>query len=108
MPLGLDKNTWPLAFNVPKICDGLDPSTLFNATELDDGWTKLTVLPLPIEKLSHVIEVAFVDWFIVITSDDCVITAEPDTTEPPVGSTSANTGNTNMPSKGNARLKFCL
>ena len=37
MPLGLDKNTWPLAFNVPKICDGFDPRTLFNATELDDG-----------------------------------------------------------------------
>ena len=37
IPLGLTKKTCPLAFNVPKIFEGLEPRTLFRATELDDG-----------------------------------------------------------------------
>ena len=53
---------------------------------------KLTVLPLPIEKLSQVIVAEDVDWLIVITSDVLLIEAEPDTTEPSTGKESAIVG----------------
>ena len=43
-PLGLTRNTWPLARSAPWITDTSAPSTLFNATELAEGWLNTTVL----------------------------------------------------------------
>ena len=39
MPLGLTRNTLPLAERLPKIADGSGPSTRLSATELLLGWT---------------------------------------------------------------------
>nr|VFJ50758.1 MAG: hypothetical protein BECKDK2373C_GA0170839_10303 [Candidatus Kentron sp. DK] len=50
-PLGLTTNTWPLALSDPRMTDPSEPRTRFRATELAEGWWKVTLLLAPIEKV---------------------------------------------------------
>src|SRR5678815_3689766 len=85
-PLGLVRNTWPLAVRRPKISDGLFPSTRLRATADELGWLKLTHALEPIEKLCQ-FRIAFCDvWSIcsLLVLDEML--ALPAATLPPVGS----------------------
>jgi len=50
-PLGLSKNTWPLACSAPSITELSFPTTRFNVIALALGWLKSTVALLPTLKL---------------------------------------------------------
>ena len=51
IPAGLTRKTRPLAVMLPRISEGLPPTTRFKADAVDDGCTKRTLLPAPMEKL---------------------------------------------------------
>ena len=85
MPLGLTRNTWPLAVRVPRIAEGSAPSTRLSATELLLGWTKLTLLPCAMLKESQLIATAWLVWVTVTVFGACEIVAAPAETVPPVG-----------------------
>ena len=77
-PLGLLRNTWPLAVMRPKISDGLLPSTRLTVIEEALGWLKFTHAPEPIEKLAQLIVPLSVLWVICsLLSPCCVIEPEP-------------------------------
>ena len=92
MPFALTRNTFPFADRLPRITEGSVPSTRFSATELLVGWSKTTLLPLPIEKDCQLIAARSL---VCVTVSDLVpvaMLAWPATTSPPVGSVCASTG----------------
>ena len=76
---------WPLAPILPAICDGLEPTTRFSVTALDDGWLNCTLCWLPTLKPCQLIAPRWVDWLIVVWLAVLLIEALPPTTTPPVG-----------------------
>ena len=88
-PDGLIRKTRPFAFSAPCICDIFPFGTVFKAIDLEEGWTKLTVLLAPIENSSHKRDTRSLLWK---TSTQCVcrvITAWPPVTDPPCGKSAA-------------------
>lgn len=69
-PLGLTKKTWPLALSAPCIREGSLPTTRLSATELADGWTKLTVFPWPIlNDCQLVMSLSEFCWMLSVVAD---------------------------------------
>ncbi len=60
-PLGLTRNTLPLAERLPRMTEGSAPVTRLSATALALGWTKTTLLPSPIEKFC---QLSAADWLV--------------------------------------------
>lgn len=84
-PWGLIKNTWPLAFRWPRICEPSLPVTRLSATDDAPGWRKLTWAFLPILNVSHVAIRRSLPWFTVRTLPLLVMVPLPATTWPLVG-----------------------
>jgi hypothetical protein len=70
----------PLPLRLPRITDGSEPITRFNATELLPGWTKTTDSPAPMPKLSQLMIRLPVDWVIVVTAPVLEMLPTPATT----------------------------
>ena len=84
-PLGLVKNTWPLALMRPKIWLGLASSTRFKVTLLAEGWLKLTCACAPTLKVCQSIAARDVLCVMFITAALWTIVTVLATTCPPVG-----------------------
>ena len=84
-PLELSKNTCPLAFIAPAMTDCSVPITRFKITEDALGCTKLTVAPLPTEKLCQLTAARWLLWLTVRVLAVLLILAAPAVTWPPVG-----------------------
>src|SRR4051812_40037220 len=86
-PLGLTRNTWPLAVRRPRISEPPDELvTRFSTTEEELGCAKLTLAPDPILKLDQLMIACWVPWFTPMREPDWVIVALPAATCPPLGS----------------------
>ena len=84
-PLGLSKNTWPLAFSRPMIWEALLSSTWLMATEDWLGWLKLTVASWPMLKVFQLLLRVWLFWLMLSVSLVWVKLAEPEFTWAPVG-----------------------
>ena len=85
-PLGLTRNTCPLAERRPKISEGLLPRTRLSAMAEALGCAKLTASVLPIEKLCQLRMAFWVAWLICrLEAVGCEMVAWPAATSPPVG-----------------------
>ncbi|MOA16197.1 hypothetical protein D3C78_1363960 [compost metagenome] len=89
MPLGLTRNTLPLADRLPRMLDGSPPTTRLSATALALGWTKRTASPAPMLKLCQLIAAFWLPCTMVVLPAAEEMLAEPAVTTPPVGSASA-------------------
>ncbi len=85
MPLGLTRNTLPLADRLPKIADGSGPVTRFRATELLFGWANRTDSLGAMLKLCQLITAFWLVWLTVSARPPPERLAEPAATWPPVG-----------------------
>jgi hypothetical protein len=85
-PLGLDKNTWPLALMRPKIWLAWVSSTRLRVTALAEGWTKLTWAWAPTLKLFQFSTARLLDWLMLRLLPLWPMLAVPATTLPPWGS----------------------
>ena len=85
MPLGLTKNTLPLAVKLPRMLEGLAPTTRLSATELLLGCTNWTDSPALMPKLCQLMMALDVDCVITILPGAPPIVAEPAATTPPAG-----------------------
>ena len=85
-PLGLSRNTWPLALMAPWITETSEPNTRLSATALAPGCTKFTVLPAPTEKLCQSTAILPVFCVIVMVEPLCPMAPLPATILPLVGS----------------------
>ncbi len=85
MPFGLTRNTLPLADRLPKIPEGLGPSTRLSATELLLGWMNWTASPAAMPKLCQLIAVFWVVCVMVVLTPLVAMPAPPAATTPPAG-----------------------
>src|SRR5215510_13553025 len=86
-PLGLTRNTWPLAVIRPRISEPPDELvTRFSTTEEELGCAKLTLALDPMLKLDQLMIAFGVAWFTSMRAPDWLIAAAPAATCPPVGS----------------------
>ena len=85
MPLGLTRNTLPLAVRLPSMFEGSDPMTRFSATELLPGCTNWTDSPARTPKLCQLIATLGVVWVIVMFPGVPPMVALPAETTPPTG-----------------------
>jgi hypothetical protein len=88
------RKTSPFALSWPSSVEGSEPMTLLRIAEAAEGWRKVVIWPVPIEKLSQSMIARFDPW--VITVDAPVglpIVAVPAVTVPPVGFADTSTGN---------------
>src|SRR5688572_1554745 len=92
IPFGLIRKILPLAVRSPRISDGSAPSTRLSATELELGWTKTTLLSLPIENVCQLIAACWLDWVMVTVWPLLEMVALPAVTVPPVGALCAWAG----------------
>jgi hypothetical protein len=84
-PLGLTKNTWPVALMRPMIWLASPPTTRLSVTEEADGWTKLTLASEPTLKLFQSMAARLLLWFTVSVLLLLLIDALPPTSLPPAG-----------------------
>ena len=92
-PLGLTRNTRPLAVRLPAISEAPCPVTRLSMDEEAEGWRTSTLPPAPIEKPSQFTIAASVPCRIAIRPVAGVATStEPWTTLGPVGSSWAAPG----------------
>src|SRR6185312_54066 len=86
MPLGLIRNTWPLARMLPKMLEGLLPMTRFSTTEELLGWLNWTYSLPPTENCCQLMEARWVFWLMTTPLLPAVpMVADPATTCPPFG-----------------------
>ena len=85
MPLGLTRNTLPLAERLPRMLDGSEPTTRLSATELLLGCTNCTDSPALIPKLCQLMATFDVVWVMVIFPEVPPMLAAPAATTPPTG-----------------------
>src|SRR5579872_1121864 len=86
MPLGLIRNTWPLAVRVPKIWLGFWSKMRLRAAEDCDGCRNCTVWLAPMLKLDQLMISWFDCWLIcVLFAFGAVMVPRPPTTCPPWG-----------------------
>lgn len=84
-PLGLSRNSWPLAFTAPWMTETSAPRTRFSATAVLEGCTKFTVAPWPTEKVCQSTARRELDWLTVRVLPDWLRLPVPAATRPPVG-----------------------
>src|SRR6185312_4225884 len=93
MPLGLIRNTWPLALISPKMLEGLLPMTRFSTTEELLGWLNCTYSFEPMENCCQLMEARWELWLTMTPLLPAVpMVAEPAATCPPLGLARASTG----------------
>src|SRR3954470_9022147 len=85
MPLGLTRNTRPLAERLPKIADGSAPSTRLSATELLVGCLNCTDSPAAMPKPCQLMVVFALPCVMVVVLPLVVMVAVPAATTPPDG-----------------------
>ncbi len=88
-PLGLTRNTRPLAFRLPRIFDGSEPTTRLSVTALTLGCLKLTVSPAPMLKPCQLMAAFWLPCVIVVTPGALAMLDCPAETTPPVGAACA-------------------
>ncbi len=86
MPLGLTRNTLPLDDRLPRMLDGLAPTTRFSATELLPGCTNCTDSPAWMPKLCQLMATLGVVWVMTMAPGVPPMLALPAETTPPAGS----------------------
>ena len=88
MPLGLMRNTWPLASSWPARVEAAEPLTRFSTAEPLPGCTNVTVPPCPMEKFCQSRTARALVWVMVrLLPELAPIVADPALTTPPFGST---------------------
>src|SRR5580704_8304072 len=86
MPLGLIRNTWPLALISPKMLEGLLPVTRFRITEELLGWLNCTYSLAPMENCCQLMAARCELWLTMTPLLPALpMVAVPATTCPPVG-----------------------
>ena len=86
MPLGLTRNTRPLAEMLPRISEGMPPTTRFNTVDEAEGWLNTTYSLLPTENCCQLIAAECELWLITsVPAFGALIVAWPATTWPPAG-----------------------
>ncbi len=81
----MTRKTLPLAVRLPRITDGSEPITRFNATEVLPGCRNCTDSPEPMLKLSQLMIRLAVACVIVVVVPELVMLPTPETTTPPSG-----------------------
>jgi len=85
MPLGLSRNTLPLAVRLPRMLEGSGPSTRLRAIELLSGCTNWTASVAPMLKLCQLIATFWLVWVMVVLPAELLMAAPPSVTTPPTG-----------------------
>src|SRR6185369_1291539 len=90
MPLGLTRNTWPLADRLPRMDEASPPVTRLSTTDELEGWANCTLAPAPMEKPCQLMMARSLVWVMRCWPGATVaMVAEPAATLPPVGSAPA-------------------
>jgi hypothetical protein len=85
-PLGLTRNTWPLAFSCPAMVEGVLPVTRLSIADVGPGCWMSTRPPAPIEKLCQLtMAVGLVCVIVIWPLAGAPMVATPCATAPPVG-----------------------
>ena len=86
MPLGLRRNTRPLAESRPNNCEGSTPCTRLSAIALAEGWLKVTAALAPMLKDCQSMATRSVLCWMASVAPVWLMFAVPATTRAPVGS----------------------